>query len=354
MAPIKSTAFGYISMFTDKVEEDNFLVGVGVTYSTTQVFQPGNGYEYLIYTSPGYLKVITGGPVDILLVGGGGGGGNGAQRPPISNAYSGGGGGAGGYLEKLDFTLPIGEYDIRVGNGGRPGANIGGSPGDNRLGASGDPSFVNGPTITELIGYGGGGGGGAFDSPPNTPGSNGSDGGSGGGTLYTVGEGNRTTATAPATGSPIPAYLQNIGGTSVQGHPGGDSTSVFYAGGGGGAGGAGNEYPRASDIVNGGIGRAAFSDDPGIPPTYGTPGPTPGRYFAGGGGGGGDSGAGIGGDGGGGRGGDDNPPGGLVASTDGTANTGGGGGGGSGESSPTYKGKNGGSGIVIVRYKISL
>ena len=345
-----------MSMFTDKVEEDNFLVGIGATYSTTQVFQPGNGYEYVFFTAPGYLSLGVGGQVDLLLVGGGGAGGNGGQRPSPAVYYGGGGGGAGGYLEKLDFTLPIGFYEIRVGSGGIAVVNSGGPPGYIRLGTSGDPSTITGPTITDLIAYGGGGGAGAYDTPPNTPASNASDGGSGGGGAHsqTIGEGNRTTATAPATGSPIPAYLQNIGGTSVQGHPGGDSTSVFYAGGGGGAGGAGNEYPQASDIVNGGIGRAAFSDDPGIPPTYGTPGPTPGRYFAGGGGGGGDSGAGIGGDGGGGRGGDDNPPGGLVASTDGTANTGGGGGGGSGESSPTYKGKNGGSGIVIVRYKISL
>ena len=354
MAPIKSTAFGYMSMFTDKVEEDNFLVGIGVTYSTTQVFQPGNGYEYVFFTAPGYLSIGVGGQVDLLLVGGGGGGGNGGRRPSPAAYYGGGGGGAGGYLEKLDFTLPIGFYEIRVGSGGISVVNSSGSPAYKRLGTSGDPSTITGPTITDLIAYGGGGGAGAFDTPPNTPASNASDGGSGGGGAHsqTIGEGNRTTATAPATGSPIPSYLQNQGAVSVQGHPGGFSNNLVNAGGGGGAGGAGNGYPQVSENSHGGIGRAAWSDDPGIPPAYGTPGPTPGRYFAGGGGGANSTPGVLGGAGGGGRGADRYPSA-VQTSTAGTVNTGGGGGGGAGEdSSNNYKGQPGGPGIIIIRYKI--
>ena len=355
MAPIKSTKFGYTSIFTDKVEEDNFLVGIGATYSTLQTSRPGNGYEYLFFTSPGYLSIGVGGKVDILVVGGGGAGGNGGFRPSPAAYYAGGGGGAGGYLEKLNFTLPIGFYEIRVGSGGVERINQGGSPSLNRLGRSGEPSTITGPTITDLIAYGGGGGGGALDGPPYVNGTGGSDGGSGGGESHTGGggTGNRTTATLPATGSPIPSYLQSVGGTSVQGFPGGDNTgSTFYGAGGGGAGGAGQTYPQASDAIKGGIGRAAFADDSGIPPSYGTPGPTPGRYFAGGGGGASPVGGGAGGDGGGGQGADRSPTN-VVESTPGTANTGGGGGGGHGEDpNRLYKGRPGGPGIIIVRYKI--
>jgi len=88
-----------------------------------------------------------------------------------------------------------------------------------------------------------------------------------------------------------------------------------------------------------------------IPPSYGTPGPSPTlRYFAGGGGGGSEGGSGEGGVGGYGGGGDgssrgETPP----ASTNATANTGGGGGGGDNATgSPTIK--SGGSGIVVIRY----
>ena len=353
MAPIRSTKFGYMSMFTDKVEEDNFLVGIGATFNTTQVFEPGNGYKYVIYTAPGYLSIGVGGKVDILLVGGGGAGGNGGFRPSPSAYYGGGGGGAGGYLEKLDFTLPIGFYEIRVGSGGAEEVNSNGSPSLNRLGPSGSPTNITGPTITDLIAYGGGGGGGAFDSPPNVVGSNGSDGGSGGGSGAPAsgGDGNRTTATLPATGSPIPSYLQNQGAENVQGFPGGSSSNTQYGGGGGGAGGAGQGFPIVpSEYSYGGIGRAAFSDDAGIPPAYGTPGPTPGRYFAGGGGGGTIVIGRLGGDGGGGTGGDRSPTN-VQTSTAGTVNTGGGGGGGSGEDpANTYKGRAGGPGIIIIRY----
>ena len=339
-------------MFTDKVEEDNFLVGIGATYSTLQTSRPGNGYEYLFFTAPGYLSVGVGGKVDLLLVGGGGAGGNGGFRPSPAVYYGGGGGGAGGYLEKLNFTLPIGFYEIRVGSGGVEEVNQDGSPSLNRLGRSGEPSTITGPTITDLIAYGGGGGGGAFDSPPNVDGTGGSDGGSGGGSSHIGGggTGNRTTATLPAIGSPIPSYLQNEGAQTVQGFPGGTSDDVVNVSGGGGAGGAGQGFPQVSDHSLGGIGRAAFSDDPGIPPAYGTPGPTPGRYFAGGGGGGSAVPQRLGGAGGGGTGGDRYPST-VQQSSAGTVNTGGGGGGGSGEDPANiYKGRSGGPGIIIIRY----
>ena len=81
-------------------------------------------------------------------------------------------------------------------------------------------------------------------------------------------------------------------------------------------------------------------------PSYGTPGPTPSvRYFSGGGGGGGyGASSGAGGSGGGGG---PSPPGDGDA---GDINTGGGGGG-SPNDTPPRDGGNGGSGIVLIRYK---
>lgn len=351
MAPIKSTKFGYMSIFTDKVETDNNIAGIGATYSTSEVFEPGNGYRYLIYTAPGYLNVNRGGSVDLLVVGGGGGGGRGQYSPP-SNYFGAGGGGAGGYFEDFNFTIPIGEYDISIGAGGGVVSNQN-VPGVLSAGLPGTPTYIIGPGITSITAYGGGGGAGAVDSP-NLPGSPGSDGGSGGGGSghngsedYPGGTGNRTSAQYTATGSPIPAYLQGSG--QPQGNDGGAGASPFQGGGGGGAGAAGGTAGGGAADNNGGDGRAAWTNDAGIPPSYGTPGPAPGRYFAGGGGGGykfiapnNNGGAG-----GGGQGHDDYPPT-IQDGTAGTVNTGGGGGGGDGFD----LGQPGGSGIVIIRYRI--
>tara|TARA_B100002019_G_scaffold292557_1_gene316110 strand:- start:849 stop:1916 length:1068 start_codon:yes stop_codon:yes gene_type:complete len=355
MAPIKSTKFGYMSMFTDKVEEDNFLIGIGANYSTTQVFEPGNGYQYLIYTAPGYLDVTKGGPVDLLLIGGGGAGGMGESSPP-GGAFSGGGGGAGGYLEKFNFTFPIGEYRIEIGDGGTPKGYT--STASYRIGGNGSPTDISGPTITTITAYGGGGGGGSYDTPPAQPAEDGQPGGSGGGggggPGALAGTGNRDTS-----GNPIPSYHQNQGTPpNVQGFNGASSPTINYGGGGGGAGEAGTGF--SSPYSAGGDGRVAWDGDDGIPSSYGTPGPTPGRWFAGGGGGGfANPGLqptyGVGGAGGGGRGADRYPGPNSSShneSTAGTINTGGGGGGGNSNFTTSYGGKPGGSGIVIVRYKI--
>ena len=350
MAPIKSTTFGYMSIVTDKVETDNNIAGIGATYTTSEVFEPGNGYRYLFYTAPGYLNVNRGGSVDLLIVGGGGGGGRGQFSPP-SNHFGGGGGGAGGYFEDFNFTLPIGEYDISIGAGGGI-SNDQNVPGIVSAGLPGTPTYIIGPGITSITAYGGGGGAGGVDSP-NIPGAPGSDGGSGGGGSghngddFPGGTGNRTSAQYPSTGSPIPTYLQGSG--QPQGNDGGEGSPSFRGGGGGGAGNAGGVAGGMPNAGYGGDGRAAWTNDAGIPPSYGDPGPTPGRYFAGGGGGGWKLLApqNNGGAGGGGQGEDDDSPNAQTA-TAGQVNTGGGGGGGDGFDT----GKPGGSGIVIIRYRI--
>ena len=343
MAPIKNTKSGFYSLFADKLETHSVTDVIDETHSTTEVFEPGNGYRYLIYTSPGSLTVNRSGKVDLLLIGGGGAGGNGEFYPPNAN-YAGGGGGAGGVYESFLFTFPVGDYTISVGDGGAISPTpTGGLPGTNRNGSPGSPTDISGPTITTITAYGGGGGGGSYDYPSKPAGDAG-DGGSGGGTSFNssgAGVGNRTTSIAPADGSPIPSYLQGEG--KPQGSPGIRSGVTFTGGGGGGAGASG------APTYYGGVGRSVWTNDDGIPPSYGTPGPTPGRWFAGGGGGGVNAApVQTGGAGGGGRGADNAPP--ITqTSTAGTVNTGGGGGGGYGYGNASP----GGSGIVIIRYRVA-
>ena len=63
---------------------------------TSAGVEPGNGYQYHVWTSPGNLTVEGGSiTADMLLVAGGGGGGGGMG----GHNHAGGGGGAGGIAE---------------------------------------------------------------------------------------------------------------------------------------------------------------------------------------------------------------------------------------------------------------
>ena len=276
---------------------------------------PGNGYKYHFLTSPAHTFEITAdpGPVQYVIVGGGGAGGT------FPGGNSGGGGGAGGFLTGTFENMAIGVYPVTIG------------PGGTALSGPGSSTVFN-----SLTAYGGGGGSPSYTSPGNP----GASGGGGGGAGPTLG-GNGNKIQPNGTGD-IPAPL------SPQGNPGGvggPTTNTGNSGGGGGAGeagqgGNGTENPGKSG--KGGDGLAAFGGDPGVPPSYGTPGPTPGRWFAGGGSGGGypgvSSGTFAGGAGGGGSSLTGEPLPGVV-------NTGGGGGGNQGPSAG-----DGGSGIVILKY----
>ena len=297
------------------------------------VFTPGNGYVYHVFSSTGPLVVASGEVyMDYMVIAGGGGGGSGW------NAFvdtSGGGGGAGGYLEgKTLFSQ--GFYTISIGGGGS-----GTTP------TNGTPSFIVGPVGFTSITATGGGAGGYYTSPPavSTSGSPGGSGGGGGGANLSPtmgGIGIFGQGTYGAAGG-------NIGeiGRYTQG-------PTYSGGGGGGAAGIATDPSSILFGGNGGNGRVAFNGDSGIPPSYGTPGPTPGRFFAGGGGGGngvqptpigGSGGIGGGGNGGDPRGGTPQP--GVV----GNVNTGSGGGGGCAQSplGSNAPGGSGGSGIVILR-----
>ena len=279
---------------------------------------------------------------DILIVGGGGSG----------DRQIGGGGGGGAVLYATNITIPPGSYTIRVGKGGENG-NGGNSE---AFGAT-----CLGGGSTPFVGWG---------NPNNgTAGGSGSGGSSGStGTTGTGGGvGTSTKGTLLSSGT---LYNGNIGGNGLT------QTIPVYnvvAGGGGGAGTAGfnsssTQYTTRSSWLAGG---SPSKGGDGIPINI-----TGTTYYWGAGGGGGsvlahagDGGLGGGGGGGYGASGGTTYPAGL-AGTDGInsgsngLNTGtenggnggagtgsGGGGGGYNGGSATNNGGNGGSGIVIIKFK---
>ena len=276
-----------------------------------------NGYRRHIFTSPGNLVVSSlASPASVLVVGAGGAGGG-----SVGNGQA-GGGGAGGFRLASGIAFANGAtYPVTVGSGGAGVAPPGpGQGGDGANSVFGYPSAI---TAT------GGGGGGGYDpgSGGYKPGRNGGSGGGHGNDGTSIGEGN-SGGNDPRC-SPI-----------SEGTDGGQSGTNNYGTGGGGAAQAGQG--DGDDTGTGGIGAPVPSDI--VPTSYGEPGPSPGRYFAGGGGGGGSPSQAQGGVGGGGNGGQ-----GAVGG-DASTNMGGGGGGAQGPGGNQFAGGAGGPGIVIISY----
>ena len=273
------------------------------------------------FTSSGTFAVPSGVAVaDVLVVAGGGGGGNG------SSTSGGGGGGAGGLIFfPCAPVTPGGTIAITVGDVG--GSNPGGQAAaphagqDSVFGASPSPGLGQSGVLTAK----GGGGGGACSGHTGGQGGAGG-GGSGGPGQYQAGQG--IQATQPGNSG---AYGFGANGADGNSNP----TGGGGAGGGAGGGGVGGGYGGGQ----GGSGKAYTIND----------GTTP-VYYAGGGAGGQGNPAqqtcGTGGQGGGGQGGVHPGDDGTRQATPGQNNKGGGGGGGEKNGS----GKNGGKGIVIVRY----
>jgi len=329
-------------------------------------------YRSHIFTSSGTFNVsaLSTDPatlpdtVEYLVVAGGGGGGGASD----SGSYAaGGGGGAGGLRTNLTghplaaAALPVttspGSYTVTIGAGGGGGGltNAGGTPGTN-----------GGLSLFGTIQSDGGGWGGA----PYHPAATGGTGGSGGGSGTGPGGADRAGGVTQAVTSPVPWP-----GPSVQGTDGGDTT-YYASGGGGGAGAQGEDVPAPPNAANlggaGGIGtQVLITAAIGSTQAVGVPGPGGGTgWFAGGGGGGkgianDDLAGGAGGSwngssvvssgpyAGGGAGGSRSPNVGTSGG-DGTYSTGGGGGGCGGDPNvATNRGGHGGSGIVVVRYKIA-
>jgi hypothetical protein len=308
---------GWLSVGQAKASDivsPEFTVATGGTITTSGDFKihtftgPGTFTVTQLGNSP---TVPSGGPanVDYLVVAGGGGG----------SFDRGAGGGAGGYRTTFpspscnagSFPVTVTSFPITVGSGG-----------------NGSTSYPNDPTpgnnsIFSTITSAGGGRAGVGDSVPGSEPAD--DGGSGGG-----GHGQYNTPAGSGNTPPVTPPQGNPGGT---GHPSGPA---YGSGGGGGAGGSGANG-TSSGGGNGGV---------GLPNSI-TGSAT---FYAGGGGGSAANavmpgGGGSGGNGGGGDAG--NAPG--EAGSAGTANTGGGGGGDA--NAPVNAAGNGGSGVVIIRYK---
>ena len=244
---------------------------------------------------------------DALVVAGGGGNGR----------YAGGGGGAGGVVYFAKQNLTTTSYAVTVGSGGAA------SPSDGSDSSNGSNS--NFGSLTAAVG--GGGGGGNSSGNPQRVGKAGGSGGGGGGSSGTAGGASTQTGT---------------GATLYYGNAGGQGVGYAGAGGGGAGAAAGTAGVNTNYTGNGGIGIShELLNAVKVGELYDN------NYYVGGGGYGfvgGSAYIGRGGIGGGGGG-----P--SLADTQLAANgiLGTGGGGGSTGTS-TYYG-NGGSGVVIIRYK---
>jgi hypothetical protein len=292
----------------------------------------GVDYNVLSFNSTATFSVVSGGLIDVMVVGAGGGGG----------ATMGGGGGAGGLVYKASILASGGTSgNITVGAGGL------GGKGYNQVdqnGTSGGNSVFSYGALT-LTANGGGGGGGWSGYPSLS-------GGSGGGGSSTTGVSSSgitgSAANQPGTNPSADIDAGNAGGDGY-----GANNSTRAGGGGGGAGGAGETKVSGGTAV-GGVGGVGLDMSTYFTNIFGD-----GGYFAGGGGGGGDNSGnagGAGGAGGGGEGGDTadgNYT--IVAARNGVVNTGGGGGGlhyaGISVTDGIRYGGIGGSGIVLVRYQ---
>ncbi len=340
------------------VNEDT-TTDLGVVYVTATggtITTVDTDYKVHTFTGDGCFVVSDAGnaagstEIEYIVVAGGG------SQPGINyNNTPAGGGGAGGFrfaspsLAPLTYpgkplaapagiTASVATFPIVIGAGGTGGAA---GPPDGQAGTEGSPTSFS--TITST-----GGGNGGYSS---TPGTNGGSGGGQGDNPGGFGNGN-TPSVSPSQGNPGGMSVTNPSNPA----PGNGSTGT---GGGGGAIEAGaNAGANPTNPTSGG---GKGGDGAGVPNAFGTSGESSGSYyyFAGGGGGGvyipnpAPAPGGPGGLGGGGAGGvgTSGPAGHGIA---GTANTGGGGGAPGAACSPTTEdngGKNGGSGIVVIRYK---
>ena len=329
---------------TSNATGNPYLIASGGTETTC------GDYKIHTFTGPGTFTVTTAAisapnnVVDYLVVSGGAGGGTGFSS-------GGGGGGAGGFRYYANTTdnpqacgpaLPINNFPsgtaITVTATGFPITVGGGGAGAPQSGPAGAVGTNGANSIFSTVTSAGGGGGGSEN--PSSPVYTGANGGSAGGGGYHAGTGGAGTGNTPPTSPP-------------QGNPGGNfggpSPGCRMGGGGGGAitvGTPGSPSNPAPTIGNGGAGGGVKG--------FGTSGENCGSHYYFSGGGGGQSqfqprGAGSvaqGGIGGGGNGSDSSGPAPDTAEA-GTANTGGGAGG----MTPGTTIVNGGSGIVIIRYR---
>ena len=322
-------------LVTDSGLQSEMPTAQFITATGGTVLTCGN-FKTHVFTGPGTFTVCSTGnsagsnSVDYLVVAGGGS----AGWTDYGSA-----GGAGGFRLSNSLSLPAPTtsplatptavpvtaqgYPIVVG----AGATNPGSPGQMSQGSTSSALGISsagggyGHATSQVAGGNGGSGGGGIGGPSPTSG-------------YPGGAGNTPPVTPP------------------QGNPGGagyDSLSTNSQGGGGGGAGAAATNSGPGSSSPGGVGSYIADAFMGPQaPSYGTPGPVGStRFFAGGGGGAADTPSSTtypGGAGGGGTGGNPSTP---AANRSGSTNTGGG----AGAGSNPAKNSNGGSGIVLIRYK---
>ena len=291
---INNPTSNFASSFVDTSPTVNAgLEGDTITGGNVEGLQPGNGYAYHTFTTPGDLIIPTSqGPktCEVLIVGGGGSGG--------SNAAGGGcgGGGAGALLYAPTITLTPGSYPIEVGDwtAMNPSQNQTGNP-STAFGATADGGGYGGGGGGQKGGYGGSGGGGCAGSPygpggypvknpaptpygtftayrniggPGTGPSSPRKGGTGGEAGDSGEEGDPT-----ARGGEGKQYPQFKG--DLIGYPVMNILDGYFAGGGGGAN---NGYPPGNNSMLGGNGGGGIGacwengGDNSDPWIYGEPG----------------------------------------------------------------------------------
>ena len=276
-------------------------------------YEDGDDTVYVhIFTNPAAATAFT--PkrnlqADVLVVGGGGGAGGASQGVDQRGS---GGGGAGGVVRR-SLVLPMGDYSITVGLGGVGGEGYVGA------GRRGRDSFVKlgGTIFADLLAYGGGG------------------------SLSAMNTGTPDERDGASTAGLSGGWSSGVLPTCItgQGHQGGANYTDGAGGGGGGAGANGGNATAQHEAGDGGRGlliEGLLAED---------------FYFGGGGGG-----AtrniypyrqGVGGLGGGGGGAN-----GTVTGNSGVDGTGGGGGGVAYRNDGGSTGGYGGSGIVMIAYRV--
>ena len=348
MAPFKSSLSKSVGKLIGSFRErDKSLRGftqsgrgpVKVSASGGSTYTPGNGYKYHVFKHPNSdnFVVTEGGNVEVLVVAGGGAAGK---------SVYGGGGGGGGVIHDTTFPVVGGTtYPVTVGDGGdNP------DTGSEAAGNKGADSYFGPPSAPQGLTGKGGGGGGSYQGVAATPGgSGGGDGAPETDNPLAGGEATQPEVAKPATatnygndGAPaVSGAVANAGGGGAgaagqsAASPAGDNL--------GGQGGDGQPFPQFAYPLIGlspldphsptndhfGGGGSGWGYDPTSPHSPGT----------------------RGGYGGGGRGSsfpggpDPKPP--NILGLAGANHLGGGGGGAYPEA-----GKDGGSGIVIVRYEV--
>ena len=222
--------------------------------------EPGNGYKYHTFTSPGTFTVGgSEGTIEVLAVGGGGG----------ADSIGSPGGAGGAVVLSTGVPIPVGSYPVTVGSGG-----VSNQP--NVSYVAGGQSSVH--TVSAVGGAGGLGGGNNGNPgsngtiPGGSPGGGYGGAGSRGGNSTSGGNGTQVPGdfAAPLFGVPSLApynrYFAGGGGGSTWDGGAGGSPGGAGGGGQGGSGTPGQGTPGATNTGGGGGGGFDPSGGSNTPP----------------------------------------------------------------------------------------